>query len=131
MKKILATALLAASMTTTAGTLTFNWTEPTTRIDGSTIDTPLSYEIRYGDGTTDSIITAVGTTHSVEVADVPVVYYAQIRAVESYEDGATLRSEWSPVITSTLTEKDKSAPSVPSFTMTFSCDGCNVQVVEN
>lgn len=129
MRKILTTVLLAASMSTTAGTLTFEWTEPTTNVDGTEITLPLSYEIRYGSGTTENITTAVGTTTSVEIADEPAVYYAQIRTVAGTGDEA-VRSEWSPVVTASVTEVPPSVPNAPTIRITFDCDGCNLQTVQ-
>lgn len=122
MKRILATALLTTSMTTTAGTLTFSWVEPTTNVDGTEITSPLSYEIRYGSGTTETITTAVGTTTSVEIADEPAVYYAQIRTVVG-----TTKSEWSPVVTIDLEEVVPAAPNYPTITIRFDCDNCKLQ----
>ena len=122
MNKILTTVLLAASMTTTAGTLTFEWTEPTTNVDGTDITLPLSYEIRYGSGTTENITTAVGTTTSVEIADEPAVYYAQIRTV-----AGTTKSEWSPVVTTDLEEVVPAVPNYPTLTIRFDCDNCKLQ----
>lgn len=124
MKKIVATLLLVSSLSSYAGTLHFQWEEPVS----SYIGTTLSYNIRWGDGTNDQIVNAVGTTHSVEVADEPAVYYAQIRTVESHEDGDILYSEWSPVITSSVVNQKKEVPSAPSLTIRFECDGCSLVV---
>jgi len=118
MKKILATALLTTSMATTAGTLAFSWTEPTENVDGSPISAPASYEIRYGSGTESQVVSAVGTSHSVEVGDSPAVYYAQIRTVVG-----TTYSEWSEIVTTVAAHP---TPKPPTMTIMFSCDGCNL-----
>lgn len=131
MKNIIATALLASSMSSYAGTLHFQWEEVVNDVEGAPLQSPVSYEIKYGrsgEPESEVVVSAVGTTTSVEVDDVAATYYATIRSSVSNTVGTTY-SAWSPVITSTLQEQLPSVPSVPVFTMRFECDGCNLQVV--
>ena len=115
MKKMFIAAALAVSMPVSAGSMNFEWVEP----EPTAVGTTLSYEIRWGDGTTDQIVSASGTTHSVEIADEPAVYYAQIRTVETHTDGDTLKSVWSPVVTGIVKEEEKQPPSSPTLIIRF------------
>lgn len=118
MKKLLMIMMLAVSVPTTAGTLTLEWGEPTTSYN----DTSLSYDIRWGisgvEGS-DSIVSASGNSHTIDVGDEPATYYAQIRTIETHPDGDILRSVWSPVVTAEAIEEEKTAPDAPTLIIRF------------
>lgn len=125
MKRLIAFILCAAGQGAFAADIVYQWQEATLRTDGEAITGDKLYHLRYSVNDVEQpIIEIAGNQTEYRLIDVGVgTYSAQIAASE---DG--VRGAWSPIVTLTVLEKAAQAPERMTFTVTFDCDNCNLEV---
>lgn len=108
-----------------AADLNYKWDESTLRVDGELITGVKKYHLKYSiDNVEQPLIEIDGLLTSYVMSDVlPGMYTAQIA---TSEDGSM--GEYSEPVSIHIGEKLAAAPAKTTITVTFSCDGCDLEV---
>lgn len=117
MKRLIAFLMCAVGQGAFAADIVYQW-------DDVVLTGEKQYHLRYSlDNVEQEVINIAGTETEYRLTDIGVGTYSAQIAVS--EDG--LQSEWSPVVTLTVSEKAAQAPERMTFTVSFECDNCNLE----
>jgi len=127
-KKIITALLLTASMFVMADSVLYNWTPPTSKVDGSVLlpEEIVGYSIRYEIDGVPYPHVIIGSTQSIAIPGVAGTWVASIATMTAEGIGP-----YSEDLTTVVDAVAGSVPTAPTnFTMTILCGdtGCALEI---